>query len=111
MLNHQLDFREKVELRNPVLFQLPPPFVITTTCRGKGSNKSFIDPAFKKAILVFFPEFVLREARVKAGTGLGCRGGCTSNVDTKALYLVFIFFLLSAKAGLVKVEDSLNCLL
>jgi len=46
---------EKVEQRNPVLFQLPPLLVITTTCRGKGSNKSFIDRAFKKGIFwVFF---------------------------------------------------------
>lgn len=82
---------EKVEQSNPVLFQLPPLLVTTTTCRGKGSNKSFIDRAFKKGILFFF-EFVLRQASVKVEKGLGCREICTSSVDADALRFEIFFF-------------------
>lgn len=52
-----------------------------------------------------FFEFVSREARVKVEKGLGCREGCTANVDADALCFEIIFFPPSAKSGLVKVKD------
>lgn len=81
---------EKGEQRNPVLFQLPLLVVITTMCRGKGSSKSFIDQAFKKEILFFLLEFVLREPWMKVERG----SGCTSSVNTMpfSLRLLWVFY-------------------